>query len=258
MTFDLLAAAVGAVTCGVVSLGVPWLIGRLPEPTPVTPTGDADPGADPGPDPEPDPEPRPDPEPKEAYADIAARPGLAVRSAVAGALLGGLLGGAVALPWALALLLPQVPIGIALSVIDWRTKLLPTRLVLPATALAVLTGAGGALLLGRPDVLVQGLIGLVVARSLFWVLWFLRSAGMGFGDVRLSALLGFLLACFGWPTYLVGFYSAFLVFGIPGLVLAIARRDRSILKRGYPFGPFLYAGAVIGILGGPLLTGLVG
>ena len=36
---------------------------------------------------------------------------------------------------------------------------------------------------------------LVAVRSFFWVLWFVRSAGMGFGDVRLAALVGLVL---GW------------------------------------------------------------
>jgi len=108
-----------------------------------------------------------------------------------------------------------------------------------------------------PDALVRGLIGMVGARAVFWALWFIRQAGMGFGDVRLSALLGFVLAYLGWAEYAVGLYSGFLVFGLPGLALAVVKRDRRLLKKAYPFGPFMLLGALLGILvGSSLLDGL--
>jgi len=240
MTIDLVAAAAGAVLCGLASLGVPRLVAALPEPDPA-------------------PEPVEGEPPKEAYVDLAARPGLGWRSALAGAVTGGLLAGSLGWSWGLLLVLPLVPVGVALAYIDWRTRLLPTWIVLPATGAALVLGAVATWAAGDLGLWVRGLIGLVIARSVFWVLWWVRSAGMGFGDVRLSALLGFVLAVFGWSVFAVGFYSAFLIFGVPGLVIAIVRRDRSMLKRGYPFGPFLLVGAVVGLVWGPgLLERLVG
>ena len=79
----------------------------------------------------------------------------------------------------------------------------------------------------------------MAVRSFFWVLWWFHSAGMGFGDVRLAALLGFALGQLGWGEVVVGAYSGFLVFGLPGLLLAIVRRDRALLKSAFPFGPFM-------------------
>ena len=70
-------------------------------------------------------------EPKEPYADIAALPGLAWKSALASAACAALVGAAVGWQWALVVLVPLVPLSVALAVIDWRTRLLPTRLVLP-------------------------------------------------------------------------------------------------------------------------------
>jgi leader peptidase (prepilin peptidase)/N-methyltransferase len=235
MSTDLAAAAAAAVLCGLACLGVPRLIAWVPEP-------------------DQSPEPVEGEPPKEPYVEIAARPGLAWRSALAGAVTGALLGGSVGWAWGLLLVLPLVPVGIALSVIDWRTRLLPTRIVLPATGAALVLGVVATWAAGDLMLWVRGLAGLVVARTIFWVLWAVRSAGMGFGDVRLSALLGFVLAVFGWGAFAIGFYSAFLLFGVPGLVLAIVRRDRSILKRGYPFGPFLLVGAVVGVVWGQALA----
>ena len=98
----------------------------------------------------------------------------------------------------------------------------------------------------------------MIARSLFWLLWFIHSAGMGFGDVRLAALLGLALGHLGWAELLVGVYSGFLVFGLPGLLLAIVRRDRRLLRTAFPFGPFMVAGALVGVLTGPWLAGYLG
>ena len=84
---------------------------------------------------------------------------------------------------------------------------------------------------------------MVAARSVFWVLWWIRSAGMGFGDVRLSALLGFELAYLGWGELVVGTYAV-----VPALRAARAWCSRSraatgrLLRTAFPFGPAMLAG----------------
>ena len=72
---------------------------------------------------------------------------------------------------------------------------------------------------------------------------------MGFGDVRLAALLGLALGHVGWAELLVGVYSGFLVFGLPGLLLALVRWDRALLRTAFPFGPFMLVGALLGAAG---------
>lgn len=249
----LVAALVCAVVGGVGGLAVPGLVRRLPEPPRPAPPDEADDLERGEADEEPPPE-----DPKVPYAVIGARPGLGLRSAAAGALAGGLVGAAVGPDWWLVVLVPLVPVCVALSVVDWHTKLLPTRIVLPATAYAVVVAVAGWAVTQQADDLVRALLGLVIARSLFWVLWFVHSAGMGFGDVRLAALLGVALGHVGWAELLVGVYAGFLVFGLPGLVLAIVRRDRSLLRTAFPFGPFMVLGALLGVLAGPWLAGHLG
>jgi leader peptidase (prepilin peptidase) / N-methyltransferase len=230
-----LDAALVSAACGAAGgLLVPLMIRRLPEPTP-------------------DPEKKSDEEPKEPYADIAALPGLAWKSALASAACAAVIGATVGWQWALAILVPLVPVCVALAVVDWRTRLLPTRLVLPATGAAILLGLVGWAVAGDPDDLVRAAIGLAAVRSFFWVLWWLHSAGMGFGDVRLAALLGFALGYLGVAELVVGAYAGFLVFGLPGLILAVVRRDRSLLKSAFPFGPFMLVGGLIGIVLGPAI-----
>ncbi len=247
---DLAAAALGGAVGVATGLVVPWVIRRLPEPPPV-------------PEPEEGAELTPaqkvllDEGPKELYADLGALPRLPLLTAAASGVAGALIGWVTGLDWLLLLLLPLAPVGTLLAVVDFRTRLLPRVVVIPATLAAIGYGLVAWPLTGDSESLVRGLIGMVAARAVFWILWFIRSAGMGFGDVRLSALLGFVLAYVGWPEYALGLYSGFLLFALPGLLLALVRRDRSLLKKAYPFGPFLLLGALLGIVvGDPLLGGL--
>jgi leader peptidase (prepilin peptidase) / N-methyltransferase len=231
------AALVSAVCGAAGGWFVPALIGRIPEPKPE-------------PEPESEPEKVPAEDPKEPYADIAALPGLAWKSAFASAVCAALMGAAVGLEWPLVILAPLVPLSVALAVVDWRTRLLPTWLVRPATGIAILLGLIGWAVTRDPDDLVRAAIALVAIRSFFWVLWWFHSAGMGFGDVRLAALLGFALGQLGWGEVVVGMYSGFLIFALPGLLLTIVRRDRALLKSAFPFGPFMLVGALFGVLVG--------
>lgn len=267
MTWDaetIQAGIIGLASGALGGLTVRPLIGRLPEP-----------------EPEPDPGPEPEPEsgapgetaateeaadtaaaapapPKILYADLAEAPGLTTRAVLAGGVLGAILGLSLGREWTLLLVLPLIGVGIALAVIDARTRLLPTRLVLPATGVAIVLGAVVALAQDDRQALVRAFIGLVVVRTIFWVLWWFRSSGMGFGDVRLAALLGFVLGYLGWAEVLIGVYAAFLEFTVPGLVMAAVRRDKARLKARVPFGPFLLLGAVTGIAFGDWIASSLG
>ena len=238
MNVDPAAVALGAVACGAAGLLVPALIARIPEP-----------------EPDPDPEPG-DQDPKLPYAVVAAAPTMRTAAATGCLLAGGLVGAAVGLAWPLLFLLPLVPVGVALAVVDLRTHLLPTVVVWPTlgatAALAVLSG----ILEGDRDALVRAGLGGAVVFALFFALWWIHPSGMGYGDVRLSAVLGLALGYLGWAELAIGIYGGFLAFSVPGLLLALLRRDRAVLRPAYPFGPFLLAGARAGGVLGPLWGGL--
>ncbi|ANH39403.1 Type IV leader peptidase family protein [Nocardioides dokdonensis FR1436] len=228
----LLAAAAGALA--------PLAVRRLPEPDPT-----ADRPAD---------EPAPP-----SYAAVAARPGLGVALAVVSAAVVAASGVLLGTGWVLAYVVVATPVCACLAYVDARTRLLPKRLVLPATGLLLALALGEWVVTGdHTDVLRAGL-GLLILRSVYWGLWFVHSAGMGFGDVRLAALLGLVLGRAGASELLVGAYTAFLVFVLPALVVALVRWDRSRLRTAHPFGPAMIVGALIGLLAGPeILGGLAG
>jgi leader peptidase (prepilin peptidase) / N-methyltransferase len=265
-------AAGCAVAAGVVGWFVPLVVRGLPEPSPEPApepeeqAADGDESAGSGAEEPPARRPRkPIPDfslwgmhaverEKELYRDLADLRGLALACALASAVVAGLLGWKLGWHPALAVVVPTVPACVAITVVDWRTRYIPTRLVLPATAYAVLAGlvlwpAADA----RAD-LVLGLVGLAVVRSFFWILWFIRAAGMGFGDVRLGALLGFVLGYLGPGELFFGTWIGFIVFSLPGVLIALIKRDYRLMRVPFPFGPFMLIGALVGVfLGQPLI-----
>jgi leader peptidase (prepilin peptidase) / N-methyltransferase len=205
------------------------------------------------------PEPQPSPgergEAKELYQAISRLPWLMPVGVFLG-LLGGL-AVTLYLPVVTRLVwLPAIPILIALGVIDARTKLLPTRLVLPTTMLLLVLSVATHWSRAQPD-LWRGFMGLALARSVFWLLWRFRSAGMGFGDVRLSALVGLLLALVGWGEFFVGLYAGLLVFALVGVGRALMAWNPNLLKESMPFGPFMILGMWCGLIAGDPLWHLV-
>lgn len=238
---DAWTALLAGVLAGLGGLGVPALIRRVPEPPPEQAPEESveEPAKEPA---------------KEPYAAIAALPGLGWRSALAALVAGALVGWATGPDWSLLWLVPLVPVGVALSVVDWRTRLLPRLVVLPATALAIVAVVAVGLATGDTSALVRALVAMLVVRSFFWVLWFLHSAGMGFGDVRLAAVVGLVLGWVGWGTVAIGVWVGFMVFALPGVVLALVRRDRALLRKPFPYGPFMLVGALVGLVWGPALA----
>lgn len=235
----LLPALVCALVGGVAGWFVPQLVARVPEPLP---------------DPEDEPEPesaQQEPAPaKELYADIAKAPGLAMRATIVSALVAGLFGGVLGWTWPLVYLVPFVPLGVALSVIDWRTRLLPTRLLAPAyPVLVVLVVLCGAVTGDWADLRRAG-YGWLVMGGFYVVTWLISGRLLGYGDVRLSGLLGIALGYLGWGQLVVGMLLAFPMLGVPPLLLALVRRDLAVLKMQIPFGPAMLASAAVGVVFG--------
>jgi leader peptidase (prepilin peptidase)/N-methyltransferase len=271
---DLQAGLVCAVACAVLGWFAPRLIARLPEPEPPEDT------QDPAEPPESEGDKRteedaelvtgeglqtqsadqadrkafartlPPPPPKELYRDIAVLPHLAFKLGVWSALIGGLFGLVLGWTGALVYLVPLVPIGVVLLVIDWRTTLLPTRIIHPTYVLLAVLIPLAALLDHDLDALYRAGFGWLIIGGWFWIFWWLLNA-WGFGDVRLSRVLGPALGFLGWEQMLMGLALMVLIGGLGGAVLALVNRS---LRRRFPYGPFMLVGAAAAVVAGPWLA----
>jgi prepilin signal peptidase PulO-like enzyme (type II secretory pathway) len=124
------------------------------------------------------------------------------------------------------------------AAIDVETRLLPNRLIVPATALVLAASA----LLG-PAAFAEHAIAMLAAGGLLLVAAAFRPRDLGMGDVKLTLLLGALLGRDVFLALAIGF----CLVGVAGAVL-LARHGRPALKRQLPLGPFLAAGTLAVVL----------
>jgi leader peptidase (prepilin peptidase) / N-methyltransferase len=156
------------------------------------------------------------------------------------------------LSWELPAYLYLAAIGVALAAIDLDVRRLPDTIVLPSYGVA-----GG--LLGLASLLehdlgsaVRAVVGGLALYAFYLGLALLKPGAMGLGDVKLAGILGGYLAWLSWGALLVGGFAGFLIGGVTGLVLiAVGRAGR---KSTIPYGPYMLAGTLVGILWGTQLA----
>lgn len=139
-------------------------------------------------------------------------------------------------------------ISIALALIDLDVQKLPNAIVAPAYLVGLVLLAPSALLGGEVARLVPAAIGAAALFALYLALALIRPGGMGFGDVKLAGVLGLFLGYLGWGSLAVGALSAFVLGGLFGAALLLARRAGRTSR--IPFGPWMIAGAWVGIFFG--------
>jgi leader peptidase (prepilin peptidase) / N-methyltransferase len=141
---------------------------------------------------------------------------------------------------------------IALSVIDLEHYLLPNRVLYPTGFIALPLLLFGALLEGDIGAFGRAVLAGAAVFAMFYVLHLIAPRGLGFGDVRLSFLLGCFLGYLSWWHVFFGIFAGFAFGAVVGVALvAVGRRGR---KQHIPFGPFLAAGALtIVLVGQPLI-----
>nr|WP_202453717.1 A24 family peptidase [Streptomyces sp. SID4913] len=150
----------------------------------------------------------------------------------------------------LAVWLVLAPIGVLLASVDHRVHRLPDGLTLPAAgAAAVLLGLA-ALLPEHAGSWLSALLGGLVLGAFYFLLFLINPSGMGFGDVKLALSLGVALGWYGWAVVFAGGFAGFLFGAAYGVVLVVLRRAGR--RTGIPFGPFMLAGALLGLLFGGL------
>ncbi|MEH0423948.1 prepilin peptidase [Streptomyces sp. B21-083] len=138
------------------------------------------------------------------------------------------------------------PVGVLLAVVDFRVQRLPDPLTLPLAAAALVLLGVAALLPEHAGDWLTSLLGGLVLGGAYFVLFLISPGGMGFGDVKLALGLGAMLGWYGWGSVVLGTFAGFLFGGLYGLALVVARRAGR--KTSIPFGPFLIAGAFVGLL----------
>jgi len=142
---------------------------------------------------------------------------------------------------------------IVVFVIDIEHGLILNKVVYPAIIVALL------LALLRPPWLELGIVttgianaalGGAVGFGLFFLIAVVSRGGMGWGDVKLMAVIG--LAT-GFPLVILAIVLAAVIGSLVAVALMIARRTR--FRETLPFGPFLAVGTMITLVWGSRMLG---
>ena len=142
--------------------------------------------------------------------------------------------------------------GILLVVIDAHTRLLPLRLT-QAVAVVAVAGVGIAALQGGsiegPRIALSAAGMALGAGGLFFLFWRLGQ-GIGFGDVRLAAIIGGVTGA----TSLQTATWALLLGSLVGVVWGVTARVVRGHEGPFPYGPSLMSGPYLALLAQFFLT----
>jgi len=130
---------------------------------------------------------------------------------------------------------------VAVTVTDLERRIIPNRIVLPATAAALVVQT-----LRDPGV--EWLLAALAAGGFFFLLALVYPAGLGMGDVKLAAFLGAWLGRDVFVALLVG-----SLLGAAVAVATLALRGGRARKALLPYGPALAVGGVVALFFGESL-----
>jgi leader peptidase (prepilin peptidase) / N-methyltransferase len=171
-----------------------------------------------------------------------ARPGIAVTMAAVSGLFAWRFAGRAELPAYLYLAV----VGSLLAFIDIAVKRLPNPFTLPTYLIGLALMGGATLIGGHPIRLGHAVAGLVALWALYALQHLFAPGAIGWGDVKLAGVLGLYLGWLGASAWWLGTLGGFLLGGVYACGVLITRRGSR--KSEIPFGPFMLAGATVGIL----------
>lgn len=137
---------------------------------------------------------------------------------------------------------------VSVSVIDAQLQIIPNYIVYPTIFASIPLLALAALGTGEWDRFGHAIMGATLAWLALLVIHLISPSGMGFGDVRLSFVLGLFLGWISLGHVFTGLFLGVLLICAVGLILAVLRL-RS-LQEHIAFGPFLAAGSTLAVFAG--------
>lgn len=172
---------------------------------------------------------------------------------VAGAAAFGLFAAHIGARWILVPYLWFVLTTLAMTFTDLRARLIPDRISFRSL------GVGAALLLvfasveGAASRLDEAFLGALISFVVYFAIYLGgRGRSFGFGDVKLSPLIGMYTAFSSWPVFTLAIVLGFLIGGVASLLLLISRLKG--LREHFAFGPAMVVGAYVALLfGSPIL-----
>jgi len=138
-----------------------------------------------------------------------------------------------------------ISILIVISVIDYYHQIIPDCLLLLIIITIVLYMTFDFIIYGIPVIQLDSIIGFFAAGLFFTIIALISNGGMGGGDIKLIAILGFIL---GFKKIILNIILSFIIGAIISLFLLLSRKKER--KDTIPFGPFINISFIISLLWG--------
>jgi leader peptidase (prepilin peptidase) / N-methyltransferase len=135
--------------------------------------------------------------------------------------------------------------AVVLGAVDLAAHRLPDRVLLPAGVVFAGAALVDAAVLGTWGALLRGAVAAGAAFLVAAGAAAISPAALGFGDVKLLALLGMVLGWCSWGALLAGLFLGLLIGALVSVALVAA--SRASWRSTVPFGPPLLAGAVLAL-----------
>jgi leader peptidase (prepilin peptidase)/N-methyltransferase len=153
---------------------------------------------------------------------------------------------AIGLSWVLPAYLWFVAMTIVLSLTDLDRKLIPNRVLYPATLTGLVLLTAGSLADGDLSSLGRGLLGGAAYFVFLYLVYLVARGGFGFGDVKLGLFIGLFAAYLDWGALVISVVGAFIIGAIVSVFLLVLRIKGR--KDPIPFGPYMVGAAYIAML----------
>jgi len=144
---------------------------------------------------------------------------------------------------------------VVVSFVDLEEGIVPDIVSLPGTVLGLtLSGLAWLLSIDEFPSPLNSLLGALLGGGMFWVVafvyeWFRGREGLGFGDVKLMAMIG---AFLGWSGVPITLFVGAGLGSLWGIGLMLVRGVDT--KHALPFAPFLCTGAFVNLIWGTHLA----
>jgi leader peptidase (prepilin peptidase)/N-methyltransferase len=125
---------------------------------------------------------------------------------------------------------------------DIRRRLIPNRIVLPATA-----GALALRVLLKPDTAASYTLAALALAAVLVAPRLMKRDALGMGDVKLGLLVGAMLGWAGFAALAIAFLAMF-----PFAAAVLVRGGRAARGTGLPFAPFFAFGSALVLFGSGL------
>lgn len=130
-----------------------------------------------------------------------------------------------------------------LACFDLKYMLLPTKAILPGIGLILGWQLFQWSIAKENGQLLNSLLGGLIGFGVFWLIfygskWVLKKEGLGYGDVRLMALVGLILG-------LDKVFLAIIIASVLAVVVGIVQLGRKKQSEAFPFGPYLCLGTIL-------------